>query len=107
MFEEIDENKIKYGISDYSIRCSTLEEVFIKIGEDESKAEDEEFQSQIDSIEILETVPERKRSGFCRLFVAQVLMNLQSNWAGKTTALFLAFFVIFNLVAIIFGRILI
>ena len=31
-----------YGIENYSIRCSTLEEVFIKIGEEEDKLEDEE-----------------------------------------------------------------
>ena len=38
MFNEIDNNKDRYGIVNYSIRCSTLEEVFIKIGEEEDKA---------------------------------------------------------------------
>ena len=32
-------------------------------------------------------------------------MNLQSNWTGKITILFLAFFVIFNTNAIIFANI--
>ena len=40
LFEDIDSNKDRYGISDYSVRCSTLEEVFIKIGDEEAKAED-------------------------------------------------------------------
>ena len=48
LFEELDGKKQKYEISDYSIRCSTLEEVFIKIGEEEAKAEDEEFHASFD-----------------------------------------------------------
>ena len=45
LFDDIDGDKQKYGIKDYSIRCSTLEEVFIKIGEEEDKLEDEEFEA--------------------------------------------------------------
>ena len=42
IFKDIDSNLSTYGIENYSIRCSTLEEVFIKIGKEEDKIEDEE-----------------------------------------------------------------
>ena len=39
LFDEIDKNKATLGIKDYSVRSSTLEEVFISLGEAE-KAKD-------------------------------------------------------------------
>ena len=35
LFYEIDKNKSALGIQDYSVRSSTLEEVFISLGEKE------------------------------------------------------------------------
>ena len=43
-FEEIDAEKDKFGIKDYSVRCSTLEEVFIEIGRKENASAEEEMQ---------------------------------------------------------------
>ena len=42
LFTEIDNNKDQYGIKDYSVRSSTLEEVFITLGEMEKKSEEKE-----------------------------------------------------------------
>ena len=39
LFAQIDENKEQYGIKGYSVRSSTLEEVFITLGEMEKNAE--------------------------------------------------------------------
>ena len=36
IFEEIDNNLAEYGIDEYTIRVSTLEEVFIEIGRKEN-----------------------------------------------------------------------
>jgi hypothetical protein len=45
LFEEIDNNLASYGIEDYTVRVSTLEEVFIEIGRRENLKEDEEIQN--------------------------------------------------------------
>ena len=42
LFTEIDNNKEQYGIKEYSVRSSTLEEVFITLGEMEKKSEEKE-----------------------------------------------------------------
>jgi hypothetical protein len=77
MCNELDSDKDKYGISNYSIRCSTLEEVFIKIGKEEDKLEDEEFSAGIEGMELLSEVPKRERSSCWRLTVAQIVANFQ------------------------------
>ena len=38
----MDNNKDNYGIHDYEIRNSTLEEVFIRLGQMEQKLDEEE-----------------------------------------------------------------
>jgi len=105
LFNEIDGNKEKYGVTNYSIRCSTLEEVFIKIGEEEDKLEDEEFKTSLEGIEILQEFPPRKRSSKCRLNRAHLVMSFQSGWQGGFTIFTLLVAVILALAACLFSTI--
>ena len=43
IFEDIDRDPKVYGIAEYIVRVSTLEEVFIEIGRKENAIQDEEF----------------------------------------------------------------
>ena len=76
LFNEIDNNKDKYGIADYSIRRSTLEEVFIKIGEEEVVLDEQQFTDKDITLYAPQASPPRSRSSFCRLMKTQILMNL-------------------------------
>ena len=63
----MDGNAEKYGIQDYMIRNSTLEEVFITLGELEKKAEGEIEEK---SEELKDFVPDIEEPTFGRLFKA-------------------------------------
>ena len=105
LFEEIDGNKAKYGVADYSIRCSTLEEVFIKIGEEEAKLEEKEFFEQLDGTELLQEAPQREKSGCCRQFKAHIKMVCQSYWFGGNTFGLIFIFTAIFIMAGLFGSI--
>ena len=57
LFEEIDNNLASYGIEDYTVRVSTLEEVFIEIGRRENLKEDEEIQNFLKQAEVIVGAP--------------------------------------------------
>ena len=103
LFNEIDNNMEKYGIVNYSIRCSTLEEVFIKIGEEEEKAEDKEFSAMIDGQEFLTEAPKRTRAGCCRLTKAQCLSNFQSRMGSGTLIVTIGALIVFTILACSFA----
>ena len=42
-FKEIDSDLERFGILEYTVRCTTLEEVFAKVGRKEEALEEEEF----------------------------------------------------------------
>ena len=44
LFEQLDNNKVDLGIKEYTVRSSTLEEVFISLGENEQKKKPEQNQ---------------------------------------------------------------
>ena len=104
LFNEIDNNKDRYGIVNYSIRCSTLEEVFIKIGEEEEKAEDKEFAAALDGQELLNEAPKRTRAGCCRLTYAQTVSNLQSRAGGGTFYVIIGALIVFTILACSFAQ---
>jgi hypothetical protein len=83
----MDGNAEKYGIQDYMIRNSTLEEVFITLGELEKKAEGENEQK---SEELKDFVPDIEEPTFGRLFKANFNFQYTSVfWSGLVCSLIL------------------
>ena len=83
----MDGNAEKYGIKDYMIRNSTLEEVFITLGELEKKAEGENEEK---SEEIEDFVPDLEEPTFGRLFKANFNFQYTSAfWSGLVCSLVL------------------
>ena len=82
LFGEIDENKEQYGIKDYTLRSSTLEEVFITLGEMEKKKEmNEGGQIAIEQEDNGEDFnPEVQETSFGQLFKANFKLHYLSSY---------------------------
>ena len=66
----MDNNKEQYAIKDYEIRNSTLEEVFIRLGQMEQQQEEKEEQHEQDGVDEYE--PEYIENGCCQLLCASL-----------------------------------
>ena len=92
-FLDIDSNKERYGIKEYTVSCSTLEEVFVKVGKKE-KALNEKF-FQFENEDEVTHMPIRKNASFCSKYCAMTKFNFESSfWSGNTALLTLIYIVI-------------
>ena len=84
----MDNDGHKYGIKDYLIRSSTLEEVFITLGELEKKSEQKEGQEIIQNIDDQDYEPEFQENGCCRLLTSSLKFKGLSSLGVAITMLF-------------------
>ena len=104
LFAEIDEKKEHYGIKGYSVRSSTLEEVFITLGEMEKEAEKKEGEKIIDNAErdnLEQFVPEVQELGFCALFSASFSLHFRSSFLIGYVCMFILSIAMFTLAALL------
>ena len=77
LFDMIDQNKSSLGIKDYSVRSSTLEEVFISLGEKE-KLRGKDLKLQADGPGC-DYTPQLQQNSFYRLFCSSFAFHFKSS----------------------------
>ena len=102
-FEEIDSDKTKFGIKEYSVRCSTLEEVFIEIGRKENASAEQEMQKANEKLKVTH-MPHRETPDCFRRYFAMVKFNFQASFCGGTTLILLIASFLSFLTMCIFAR---
>ena len=73
-FAELDADKARYGIKEYSVRCSTLEEVFIEIGRKENASAEEEMQKANKKLKVTH-MPNKETPDCFRRYLAMAKFN--------------------------------
>ena len=89
LFDEIDQNKARLGIKDYTVRSSTLEEIFISLSETE-KTKRSGTQNLAGGPEN-DYSPKMQSNSFCRLFCSSFALHFKSSlFSGYICNIFLA-----------------
>ena len=104
LFAKIDERKQDFGIKEYSVRSSTLEEVFITLGEMEKEAENKEGDLIIANAErdnLEEFVPEVEKLGFCSLFRASFFLHFRSSFFTGYVCIFILSILMYTLAGVL------
>ena len=85
IFDTIDNDMPRFGISSYSIRVSTLEEVFIEIGRREKDLEDKKNADDMREAEILTGPPPISGGSYCGRLRSLIVSMFQVSLFGGTS----------------------